>query len=289
MELTTEYRFVDFTAVEVLAVSKFATENSDSDGSSSSSDSSEEVDDFGSSASEEEEESQQGEYDQDAQARSSSVLYQFVSMNEIESSFWVDIWQALHKPLQNQGGIVCLILCVHRTRKMKSEEKKNGLDEWSWVWETDLLREQKRDNYINKKWFQKDWRSLRTPTHHKATIYKLYWHSTVECWAFLLLFIFWVDETQAIPRPKAKSLGLPGFHPSNSSKHHSFGGATKSVARVAWCCMPFQAAYDSCRYCRAITIELIPEIRWFHEGLSKWHKLILDWRCIVIRQGTGSC
>eukprot|EP00434_Breviolum_minutum_P022578 symbB.v1.2.019923.t1/scaffold1652.1/size121070/3 len=52
---------------EVLAVSKFATENSDSDGSSSSSDSSEEVDDFGSSASEEEEESQQGEYDQDAQ------------------------------------------------------------------------------------------------------------------------------------------------------------------------------------------------------------------------------
>lgn len=79
------------TAVEVLAVSKFATENSDSDGSSSSSDSSEEVDDFGSSASEEEEESQQGEYDQDAQARSSSVLYQFVSMNEIESSFWVDI------------------------------------------------------------------------------------------------------------------------------------------------------------------------------------------------------
>lgn len=62
------------TAVEVLAVSKFATENSDSDGSSSSSDSSEEVDDFGSSASEEEEESQQGEYDQDAQARSSFVL-----------------------------------------------------------------------------------------------------------------------------------------------------------------------------------------------------------------------
>lgn len=37
---------------------------------------------------------------------------------------------------------------------MKSEEKKNGSDEWSWVWETDLLREQKRDilyNYINKK------------------------------------------------------------------------------------------------------------------------------------------
>ena len=35
---------------------------------------------------------------------------------------------------------------------MKSEEKKNGSDEWSWVWETDLLREQKRDNdnYINK-------------------------------------------------------------------------------------------------------------------------------------------
>ena len=72
-------------------MSKFATENSDSDGSSSSSDSSEEVDDFGSSASEEEEESQQGEYDQDAQARSSSVLYPFVSMNDIESSFRIDI------------------------------------------------------------------------------------------------------------------------------------------------------------------------------------------------------
>ena len=114
MELTTEYCFGDFT-LEVLAVSKFATENSDSDGSSSSSDSSEEVDDFGSSATEQEEESQ-GEYDQDAQARDRS---------------------SVDSPTKPKVEF-CAQSCV-RTRKMKSEEKKNGSDEWSWVWETDLL------------------------------------------------------------------------------------------------------------------------------------------------------
>ncbi len=88
MELTTEYCFGDFI-LEVLAVSKFATENSDSDGSSSSSDSSEEVDDFGSSASEQEEESQ-GEYDQDAQARdrSSVGIWQARFANPTKPLWW---------------------------------------------------------------------------------------------------------------------------------------------------------------------------------------------------------